>query len=161
MEKGHDAKVPITVLCSHGPKPTSPRHPITLPSVYQGQKHATKHSIHFPSEESRTETLHSPALALQSGRLDSSPKQHGLHQLAVMTLCGTERTRELKEAWSEWKAGRGGERPGQGAAQGSANPMSIRIEASDGQHRLEGTGERMMELEARVERRPGDTRPSG
>ena len=161
MEKGHDAKVPITVLCSHGPKPTSPRHPITLPSVYQGQKHATKHSIHFPSEESRTETLHSPALALQSGRLDSSPKQHGLHQLAVMTLCGTERTRELKEAWSEWKAGRGDERPGQGAAQGSANPMSIRIEASDGQHRLEGTGERMMELEARVERRPGDTRPSG
>ena len=161
VEKGHDAKVPITALCSHGPKPTFPTPPITLPSVYQGQKHASKQSIHCPSEESRTETLHSPALALQSGRLDSSPKQHGPHQLAIMTPCGTEGTRELREAWSEWQAGHGGERPGQGIVQGSENPMSVGIEAGDGQHRLEGTGERMMELEARVERRPGDTRPSG
>lgn len=51
VEKGHDAKVPITALCSHGPKPTFPTPPVTLPSVYQGQKHATKQSIHFPREE--------------------------------------------------------------------------------------------------------------
>lgn len=126
VEKGHDAKVPITALCSHGPKPTFPTPPVTLPSVYQGQNMPPS-SPYISQEKKQDRNSPPPALA-----------QNSMGHISWLSRpCGTEGTRELREAfWSEWQADVEVRGCGQGAAQGSGNPMSVGIEANDGQHRL-------------------------